>query len=176
MRPYVIWLFYFFLIILSLLILWVSSIQIQKSYLILPNKIKTQITLPFQTNEDHKSMSYEIILNSNIDQYAKINIAVDDIINEISVNNKKLDLTKTLQANNQTVLNDWKRGYVFDIPLESGKNKIVINSQNTGWGYSLKIKHKPFFLIWTFCFISIGLPLAHICTVLIELILKRKKK
>ena len=174
LKPYWIWIFYILLFILSLLLFLICSVNVKEAYLINADETKTKITLPFQTNKGDKKIIYKIILNSNISQKAKINIAFDDIIDNITVNNKELDLTEVMKANNQTILSDWKRGYIFDIPLKFGENKIIIEGQNIGWGYSLKIKQKPFFWIWTLLFISIALPLSHISAVIVEIIFKNK--
>jgi len=176
LRPYLIWLCYFLFIILSLLIFAISSVKVTKAYLIKPDGTETQITLPFQTNQTDENLTYEISVNSNIDQKVKINIAVDDIINKISVNNNELNLENIKKSNNQNILNDWKRGYLFDMYLNAGQNNIHIESQNTGWGYSLKLKQKPFFWIWALLFVSFALPVAHLCTALIELIFIKKQR
>jgi hypothetical protein len=173
-RPYWAWSIYFILIILTLFIFWLFSIKVQKAYLVSDSGLKTQISLPFQTDQDHKNISYEIIIDSNINQSAKINIVFDDIINKISINNNEVDLADFMKKNDQFNLDDWDHGYVFDIPLKMGKNILKVDGKNTGWGYSLKIKQKPFFWIWISFFISVGLPLAHVIIIIFEILFKKR--
>jgi len=170
-----IWISYAVLFFIALITFAVYSIRIKTSYFINQDGTKTEISLPFSRDQETKNLSYEIIIISNISQNAKINIAFDDIMKKLSVNNKSLDLEKIKKNNNQKELADWKRGYIFEVPLKAGENKILISGENTGWGHSLKIKQKPFLWIWMLLFISIALPASHITAVLIELIFKNKK-
>jgi len=140
------------------------SITIDKSYLIQPDGIKNEITIPFQKDQfDFQNLNYEVEVNSNINQLADINIAVDDIIDKISVNGKEVNLEVVKKTYGKTALDDYKRGYLFNIPLKIGRNIIYISGQNIGGGYTLKFKQKPFFLIWMILFFTIGLPLSHLC-------------
>jgi len=177
-RPYWIWPCYVGFVILSLWILWISSVSLKTSYLIDTNQTRTAIKLPFQ-KEDPKFKdphpSYKIILNSKIKQSAKIGIAVDDTIDKITVNGQPVDLNPTKKYYDKNLLDNWKAGYNFIIPLNAGENNIYIESTNTECcGSGIKLKQKPFLWIWILLFISIGLPLAHIFTILVEIIFRKK--
>ena len=159
-----IWLDYFAFIIFSVSLFALFSITVSEAHLIQPDGTKTKIIIPFQKDQlDFQNLNYALIVNSNINQQADINIAVDDIIDKISVNGEELDLNPIKQAYARVVLNDWKRGYIFGIPLKAGQNNIHISGQNTGGGYTLKFKQKPFFWIWIILFTAIGLSLSHLC-------------
>jgi 4-amino-4-deoxy-L-arabinose transferase-like glycosyltransferase len=166
-----IWLGYLVFIIFSLFVLWFFSVSVKEAYLIKPDGSESIITLPFYHNqyEEPQNLAYKIIVNSNINQKAQINIAFDDIIDEISVNDRPIDLAGT-------VLNDWERGYIFDVPLNAGENDIYIYGRNTGWGYSLKFNQKPLFIIWMILFLSIGLPLSHLFVIFLRLFYEKKDR
>jgi hypothetical protein len=162
-----IWLGYLIFIFLAICILWLFSITVQKVYQIKSESVKDEISLPFQHGQDDaKDLTYEIFVHSNINQEAKVNIAFDDIIDSMFINGNPVDLSAIKEKSDEKDLDNWARGYIFNIPLKRGQNIILISGQNTGWGYSLKFVQKTFFLIWMILFLSIGLPLAHLFIIL----------
>lgn len=172
-----IWLYYTVLIILALTVLYFTSVKIKPSFLINSDESKITINLPFQgedPNFKNTNQFYKIIIDSKINQSAKFNIAVDDTIEKIAINNALLDIKPLTKAYKKSSLDNWRPGYYFILPLKSGINTIDIKSRNTDCcGFGIKIKQKPFFWIWMLLLISIGLPLAHLCTILIKIIFKK---
>jgi len=165
-----VWLKYLILFVFALSIFKIYSIKVKEAYIIYPNEIKKEISLPFQKDElDYSNLEYEVIVNSNINQNAQINIAFDDIIDKIVVNDKKINLNPVKKFNDEINLDNWRRGYIFNIPLKSGQNTIYISGRNLETGYSFKFKQKPFFWIWMLLFISIGLPLINVCIIFIRI-------
>ena len=180
LQPYWVWICYLFLIILSFFILWLSSVDIKKSYLLNADGTRTLITLPFQQEDPNFKIPnpfYRIIINSKINQSSKLNISVDDTIDSIIVNSKIFNLKSTKKAYGKNTLDNWRAGYNFVLPLKFGENTIDIKSTNTECcGSGVKLKQKPFLWIWMLIFISIGLPLAHITTLLIEILFIKKTR
>jgi len=165
-----IWLAYIILLILTFSIFKIYSITVKEAYIIYPDNTKKEISLPFQKDDlDYKDLKYKIVVNSNINQKAKINIAFDDVIDEIVINNKILSLNDIKNSYNKTTLNDWRRGYLFDVPLKAGQNIIIISGKNLDTGYSLKFKQKPSLIIWMLISILIGLPLTNMFIIFIRL-------
>lgn len=178
-KPYWIWPVYMIIIFIAICILWLSSINLTSGYFIGSDNTKIEIGFPFlKEDPDFKDPNpqYQINLHSKISQKVKMNIAVDDTVNAIYVNGKKIDTELIKEQYNKEVLDNWRPGYDFILPVNSGDNKIYIKSSNTNCcGLGIKIKQKPFFGIWIFLFLSVGFFLSHISIVLIEVLFKKRK-
>lgn len=177
LRPYWIWPIYLVLIVLSTFIFWISSISVKSGYLVLSDSFKIPINLPFQREDPNfkdPNPVYEIVIDSKINQPTKINIAIDDTIDEITLNNNSFNIEPAKKIYGKSSLDNWRPGYNFILPLKAGSNTLKIKSANPiCCGSGIKLAQKPFFWIWILLFISIGSPLSHMYVLLSELLFKK---
>ncbi len=105
-----------------------------------------------------KVHTFEGVLNSHISQNIRLNIACDDEIKEVIVNDKKVNISKVMSIY-PNKYEDWEYGYIFDVKLQKGGNIIKIVSFNNGGNYSLKIKQVLGVFDYILLFLLIGLPI-----------------
>ncbi len=169
-----VWIFCFAFAAFSFFIFWLHLFSIEDARFVSENGGETQIALPDRNDDgSQRNLKYKIVINSKIRQTSQVNISMDDFINKISVNGKDIDLSPVKKKYSVDVLNDWKRGYIFDIPLKSGQNTIIVSGQNTGWGYSFKFAQRPSFIAWMLAFLAIGIPTAFALTIFIKAIYEK---
>jgi hypothetical protein len=159
---------------LSFSIFWLNLFSIKEVLFVSEDGRETQITLPDRSDDDtQRDLNYKIIINSKINQVSQINIAMDDFINKISVNGDDIDLSSVKKRYNINILDNWRRGYTFDIPLKAGENTVMVSGKNTGWGYSFKFAQRPSFVAWMLAFLAIGIPTAYALTIFIKAIYEK---
>lgn len=170
-----IWIFCLAFAVFSFFIFWLHLFSIKETHFILQDGSEIKITLPDRSDNDaQRDLNYKIIINSKIRQVSQVSIAMDDFIDKISVNGKDIDLSPVKKKYGVNVLDDWKRGYIFDIPLKAGENTVIVSGQNVGWGYSFKFAQRPSFIIWMLVFLAIGIPAAYALTMFIKAIYEKK--
>ena len=169
-----IWIFCLTFAIFSFFIFWLHLFSIKETRFILQDGTETKITLPDRSDNDaQRNLNYKIIVDSKIKQVSQISIAMDDFISKISVNGEDIDLSGVKKKYSTNVLDNWRRGYIFNIPLKAGQNTIIVSGQNTGWGYSFRFAQRPSFTVWMLVFLAIGIPTAYVLTMFIRAIYEK---
>jgi hypothetical protein len=161
----------------AILFLYYNHVQIDSCKYKIPNKISQNITLPFsQYNSKSKNITYTCNIQSNLSQSAVFGIKVDDEIISISLNNSPIDLTQIKNTYKQNKLKDWSTGYPLELDLNSGDNKLIIESKDYGGNYGLSIAKDLSSLEFIILFFTVILPLFYLLYYLFFLILKHSKQ
>jgi len=160
--------------IFSFFVFWLHLFSVKDTLFVLENGSETKITLPDRNDNDaQRDLNYKIIVDSKINQKPQVNISMDDFINKISVNGRDIDISPIKKKYETDVLDDWRHGYIFNIPLKSGQNTIIVSGKNTGWGYSFRFAQRPSFVAWMLVFLAVGIPVAYALTIFIKTIYEK---
>ena len=93
----------------------------------------SSIELPYNiSNGKKQSYLYECQLSTSIAKERIVGIRVDDVIKEVKINGKTLDLNYNKNKYSHKELNDYRFGYQFTLPLKRGVNHLEVEGYNRG--------------------------------------------
>ncbi|MEA3523354.1 MAG: hypothetical protein U9R50_10290 [Campylobacterota bacterium] len=124
------------------------------------NTENKSITLPFsQQSSGNHDYIYQCSVKSPFSQTVKIGIAVDDRLDSLMLNEESisLDYMQTLYA--QEALDDWKRGYPFDLSLNKGLNTIQVTGNDKGGKFGFRMAQSLDYIEYILLFIFGIIPL-----------------
>ncbi len=125
------------------------------------NGNREAINLPFQkhSKKANETFIFEYVISSRIAQNKRIHMTADDEIMAVHVNDDPIALDSIKKRYKQDKLKDYKRGYNFDLPLQSGNNVVKVFTKNYNSGsYTFKIGVHLYYVDYLIFFLLLVLP------------------
>jgi len=154
--------------VLSVLIgtsfVYFKNITINNFFIISENSAKP-IDIPFlnrlegDAQKKEKIYDYKGEIYSKIKQKAKINITVDEQIEEVIFNDEKISLNEFQKLYEKEKLKDYRSGYNFIFNLDKGINKLTLKTKNYEYDYGLDVVQIFSFFEYIIIFLLLVFPL-----------------
>ena len=130
---------------------------------------ESNITLPFSHQyQGKRQYLYDCNLHSPIAQRVKLNIAVDDLLQGVVLNDEPVDLKPAKQQYHKTRLDDWQSGYRLTLRLNAGDNRLKVVSRNLGGGFGIKIAQGMLYTEYLVLFALLVFPALYLASELLH--------
>lgn len=121
-----------------------------------------EVKLPYsQYSRAKATYRYECSLESAFDQYVKVGIAVDDILNAMVLNDQNIELETLKKRYDQQKLADWERGFPFVLQLKEGSNSLYITGEDGGGKFGLRVAQSYTYDEYLLFFLFVIVPLIY---------------